>query len=227
MKRRATLVRCVLVAAGSCCAAVVAAAEPAVLHQGIAHDALYDVVRCARRGGGGCGRRGAGEQRRGRELAAPAAGGATALALLGLPAPTRRLAVAGRDRAGRRRNGWRKVESGTEQRLLAVAITTSGLAVAVGGLVPCCSARPRRSWKPSPLDWPALVEDFAEPHLYDVAVAEDGAITLVGEFEMVMRSPDGGATGPACTRAMCLAVRTAYRALGRGIRGRAGRTHPA
>ena len=42
--------------------------------------------------------------------------------------------------------------------------------------------------------WPALVGDFAEPHLYDVAVAEDGAITLVGELEMVMRSPVGGAT---------------------------------
>lgn len=197
MKRGAALLRCALVVAGPCCATVVPAAEPELLHQGIAHDALYDVCFDAR-GGVAVGAAGmvlasgdAGESWQ------PQAQEATSLALLGVACADERRVAVGQTGIvliddGK---GWRKVESGTGQRLLAVAMNRSGLAVAVGGFGAVLLSRDRgESWEPVAFDWQTLVEDFAEPHLYDVAVAEDGTITLVGEFELVMRSPDGGAS---------------------------------
>lgn len=198
MPRRRGLARgCATLLLATLCGAAAGAAEPAVLHQGIAHDALYDVCFDAR---GAVAVGAAGVVLASRDAGAswqPQPQEATALALLGVACTDqRRLAVG---QAGivlvDDGNGWRKVESGTEQRLLAVAMNDTGLAVAVGGFGAVMLSRDRgESWEPVAFDWPALVEDFAEPHLYDVAVAEDGAITLVGEFEMVMRSPDGGAT---------------------------------
>lgn len=179
------------------CSAAVLAAEPDVLHQGIAHDALYDVCFDAR---GGVAVGAAGVVLTSSDAGAswqPQPQEATPLALLGVACgDERRLAVGQTGIVliddGK---GWRRVESGTGQRLLAVAMNGSGLAVAVGGFGAVMLSRDRgESWEPVAFDWPALVEDFAEPHLYDVAVAEDGTITLVGEFEIVMRSPDGGAS---------------------------------
>lgn len=173
------------------------AAEPAVLHEGIAHDALYDLCFDAR-GGIAVGAGGV-------VLASDGSGGAwqpqeqglTGLALLGVSCgDARRIAVGQMGTVLVEEGGaWRKVESGTEQRLLAVAQNSSGLVVAVGGFGAVLLSRDRgESWEPLAFDWQTIVEDIAEPHLYDVGVAEDGTITMVGEFELVMRSTDAGAS---------------------------------
>jgi photosystem II stability/assembly factor-like uncharacterized protein len=42
------------------------------------------------------------------------------------------------------------------------------------------------------MDWPAMTNDFFEPHLYDVHVSESGIVTVVGEFELIIQSLDQG-----------------------------------
>jgi len=178
------------------CAAL--AAEPELLlHQGIAHDALYDACFDAR-GGIAVGAAGVVLASDGEGLSwRPQPQPATSLALLGVACGEgRRLAVGQSgtvliDDGG----GWRAVDSGSEQRLLAVAIDASGLAAAVGGFGTVLLSHDHgETWQPVSFDWPALVEDFAEPHLYDVAITPGGTITVVGEFEIVMRSTDAGAS---------------------------------
>ncbi len=124
MRRRRALARCARAAGGAVLRRRLAAAEPAVLHQGIAHDALYDVCFDAR---GAVAVGAAGVVLASSDAGAswqPQAQEATSLALLGVAcADERRLAVGQTGIVliddGK---GWRKVESGTEQRLLAVAM---------------------------------------------------------------------------------------------------------
>jgi photosystem II stability/assembly factor-like uncharacterized protein len=162
------------------------------------HDALYDV--CFNAGGGTA----VGVAGLILESDAAATGwkpreGAslTPLSLLGVACGARRRIAVGQlgtvllDEGG----GWHAVDSGSEQRLLAVALNAAGLAIAVGGFGTVLrSTDGGASWEALAFDWPAIVEDFAEPHLYDVTVAEDGTITIVGEFELVLRSVDRGAS---------------------------------
>ena len=42
------------------------------------------------------------------------------------------------------------------------------------------------------MDWPAMTNDFFEPHLYDVHVSDSGIVTVVGEFELIIQSLDQG-----------------------------------
>ncbi len=187
-----------VLALAACAAGALAAPDaPQLRHRGIAHDALYDVCFDAR-GGVAVGAAGV--------VLASADGGAswqpqpqaaTPLALLGIACePARRLAVGQSgailvDDGG----GWRRVESGSTQRLLAVDANDAGIAVAVGGFGTVLLSRDHgEHWEALAFDWQPIVEDFAEPHLYDVHVAPDGAITLVGEFELVLRSGDAGAS---------------------------------
>jgi photosystem II stability/assembly factor-like uncharacterized protein len=179
-------------------APALSASGPEVLRQGIAHDALYDVCFDAR-GGVAVGVAG-------QVLESDLTGGTwtlragaplTPLSLLGVACGAGRRIAVGQvgtvllDDGG----GWRAVESGSEQRLLAVALNDAGLAIAVGGFGTVLRSRDGgESWEPLVFDWPAMVEDFAEPHLYDVALAEDGSVTVVGEFELVLRSTDRGDT---------------------------------
>jgi photosystem II stability/assembly factor-like uncharacterized protein len=39
-----------------------------------------------------------------------------------------------------------------------------------------------------------LLNDFVEPHIYDVHVSPEGKVTIVGEFGLVLHSVDGGET---------------------------------
>lgn len=177
------------------CVRAAFAGEPVILHQGIAHDALYDVCFDTR-GGVAVGAAGvilesdvdgAGWT--------PAAAQPTRLALLGVACGEGRRITVGQlgelfiDDG----SGWRAVATGTEQRLLAVAMNQSGLVVAVGGFGSVLVSRDAgEHWEAPVFDWPAIVDDFADPHLYDVEVSASGVITLVGEFGIVMRSADGG-----------------------------------
>ena len=173
------------------------AGEPITLvHQGIAHDALYDVCFDAR-GGVAVGAAGVILESDVNGTDWTAAAGPTALALLGVACGDERRIAVGQlgqlfiDDGG----GWRAVATGTEQRLLAAAINGSGLAVVVGGFgTVLVSHDAAETWAAPVFDWPAIVEDFADPHLYDVDVSESGVITLVGEFGIVMRSEDAGET---------------------------------
>ena len=89
---------------------------------------------------------------------------------------------------------WQLVsDTGTDQRLMSVNANSEGLAVAVGGFGTVMRSRDAgASWETISIDWEAILNDFIEPHIYDVAVFEDNSIMLVGEFELILLSVDGG-----------------------------------
>jgi photosystem II stability/assembly factor-like uncharacterized protein len=89
---------------------------------------------------------------------------------------------------------YQAVSSGTDERLLGVSdVSSDGLAFAVGGFGTVLrSTDGGLNWQSLTLDWPKLTNDFFEPHLYDVHVADTGIVTIVGEFEMVIQSADQG-----------------------------------
>jgi photosystem II stability/assembly factor-like uncharacterized protein len=94
-----------------------------------------------------------------------------------------------------RRNGdgFRQMDSGSDQRLLAVASNAEGLAFAVGGFGTVLrSTDGGDSWEPLSFDWEAILNDFLEPHFYAVQITGDGTVTMAGEFGLVMRSTDNG-----------------------------------
>ncbi|MGB0955775.1 MAG: WD40/YVTN/BNR-like repeat-containing protein [Panacagrimonas sp.] len=89
---------------------------------------------------------------------------------------------------------WRKVDSGTDQRLLSVSANNKGLAFAVGAFGTVIrSTDGGQSWTPVQIDWTQwMTQAVVEPHMYDARVGEDGQVLLVGEFGTVIRSTDGG-----------------------------------
>jgi photosystem II stability/assembly factor-like uncharacterized protein len=94
-----------------------------------------------------------------------------------------------------RRDGdsFEQVESGSDQRLLAVASNQDGLAVAVGGFGTVLrSTDGGDSWEPLSFDWEAILNDFLEPHIYAVQIGDDGVVTMAGEFGLILRSSDSG-----------------------------------
>jgi photosystem II stability/assembly factor-like uncharacterized protein len=94
---------------------------------------------------------------------------------------------------------WKKYDSGLEHRLLAVSVNSAGLAFAAGefGTV-IKSADGGHSWTPVAPDWAAMADKdtfgTGEPTIYAVHVSEAGEVTIAGEFGVVMRSPDAGAS---------------------------------
>jgi photosystem II stability/assembly factor-like uncharacterized protein len=89
-------------------------------------------------------------------------------------------------------SNWRAAESGSSERLMAVGLNANGLAYAVGAFGTVLhSADGGNSWDAVELDWSALSPTGAEPHLYDVHVSDDGAVTLVGEFGLILRGRHG------------------------------------
>lgn len=89
---------------------------------------------------------------------------------------------------------WQVSAPATKARILAVAVNSGGVAYAVGGFGTLLKSGDwGKTWQALMPDWKAFSSDGAEPHLYDVHVADDGEVTVVGEFEMVLRSRNGGA----------------------------------
>ena len=94
---------------------------------------------------------------------------------------------------------YRRVDSGSTERLLSVALDeVSGRAVAVGGFgTVLISSDAGETWNPVLLDWESLNEEGLEAHLYDVEIMPDGEIFVIGEFGLVLSSTDGGSTWQA------------------------------
>ena len=89
--------------------------------------------------------------------------------------------------------GWRAVESGTEERLMAVDMNAAGLAIAVGSFdLILLSHDSGETWEESPLQLAPHVEGHYDPHLFDVQVNPDGSALIVGEFGLILRTADGG-----------------------------------
>jgi len=88
---------------------------------------------------------------------------------------------------------WKPAASVTKARLVSVSVNGRGEAYAVGAFGTILkSADWGNTWKPVPMDWSHVTADGAEPHLYGVHLGDDGVVTLVGEFELILRSLDGG-----------------------------------
>lgn len=94
---------------------------------------------------------------------------------------------------------WVKVDLGAASRLFSVSVNTGGLAVAVGefGAV-YKSADGGRTWASAAPDWSALAvansSGTSEPNMYSAHVSESGAITIAGEYGVILRSTNAGAS---------------------------------
>ena len=88
---------------------------------------------------------------------------------------------------------WSKVDSGSDQRLLAVSVNEAGLAASVGSFgAILLSENGGQSWQPIKIDWTRYLEEPVDPHLYDVVVSDSGVITVAGEYGLILRSADRG-----------------------------------
>ncbi|WP_421881023.1 photosystem II stability/assembly factor-like protein [Methylibium sp.] len=185
----------VLLASGSVSMAAPPSGGAKLIRQGTAHDALYDVAFEGERGiaVGAFGR-----------VLVTTDGGTTwqvqrfplkHLALMAVAMREGRCIAVGQTgivfTAADCRN-WELVLPLTKARLLAVAVNRQGVAYAVGAFGTILKSSDwGQSWAVQTVDWSTITEDGAEPHLYDIHVADDGTVTAVGEFELVMRSSDG------------------------------------
>lgn len=167
-----------------------------LLYQGIPHDAFYDICFS--------GSYGIAVGVAGALLESHDAGSSwqslvesfTSNALLGVSCDGKLPVVVGQSGEIFIKDGiaWGKSEAGTTERLLSVDMNNSGLAFAVGGFGTVLqSSDAGRSWKPVRFDWETMLNDFVEPHIYDVVVTDEGEVTLVGEFELILHSMDAGA----------------------------------
>lgn len=91
---------------------------------------------------------------------------------------------------------WKKIDPGTQSRFLSVSVNTSGQAVAGGefGLL-LGSADGGNTWASIAPNWADYadpnVPGTAEPTVYAVSISEAGAITVAGEFGMILRRDAG------------------------------------
>ncbi len=177
---------------------VAIAAEFDIVRTGLPHDALYDIAFDGRHGlaVGAYGVVLASED--GGETWRPLESGVED-ALLGATTAgcSADLIVGQQGLILRREDGgaWRRVDSGSAERLFAVACDDEGLAFAVGGFgTVLMSTDTGRSWSQVVFDWQQLTGDVYEPHLYAVAISAEGEVLIGGEFALILGSDDHGAT---------------------------------
>lgn len=90
---------------------------------------------------------------------------------------------------------WLPVSSTTQERILSVEMTSTGKAVAVGGLgILLISDDFGETWRDAKLDWETMHPDGIEAHLYGISFMSDRHIIVSGEFGLILDSQDGGET---------------------------------
>ncbi len=95
---------------------------------------------------------------------------------------------------------WQTLETFTPERLMNVDANRNGLAVAVGAFGSVFVSRDGgKQWSNAAPDWMAVADSEegitqTGPNLYGVSVEDDGRITIAGEWGLVLRSTDAGAT---------------------------------
>ena len=88
---------------------------------------------------------------------------------------------------------WQQVDSPRAERLFAVAQGELGQAVATGAFGTVLYSKDGgRSWQQADNDWPALIGQDYQPHVYNVSFDARGRVFIVGEFGLIARSDDGG-----------------------------------
>jgi photosystem II stability/assembly factor-like uncharacterized protein len=89
---------------------------------------------------------------------------------------------------------WTLVQLSKDIRILDLALQSNGTAYAVGGFGTLLKSTDwGKSWQPLSMDWSLTNDDGDQPHLYRVHVADNGEVTVAGEYELIMVSDDGGA----------------------------------
>lgn len=94
---------------------------------------------------------------------------------------------------------WSKIDTDSKSRMYSVGLSPSGMAVAVGefGTVRK-SADGGRTWTSIAPDWSAFADPESpgtgEPSLFSVQVSDTDQITIAGEFGVMLRSTDAGAS---------------------------------
>ena len=90
-------------------------------------------------------------------------------------------------------DGWQEVDAPTRDRLFAVAQGEMGRAVATGAFGTVLYSKDGgASWTQAEIDWPALIGQDYQPHVYNVSFDARGRVFIVGEFGLIARSDDGG-----------------------------------
>ena len=169
---------------------------PVVRHQGTSHDALFDIVFDGARGLAVGSRGVVMETTDGGRSWTHSVRPDTELALLGVATNGSRRYIVGQSGKIFRSTtqGWTLLDSGTEERLFAVALGPGGTVVVAGAFGSILiSHDDGENWSPVTLDWTAILGDFLEPHFYAVHVT-GSTITVGGEFGLVLRSNDRGET---------------------------------
>jgi photosystem II stability/assembly factor-like uncharacterized protein len=118
----------------------------------------------------------------------------TRLALLGVALKGEHAIAVGQQGYALKREGteWKKVETGTQERLLSVSVNAGGMAVAGGAFgTVLASSDGGSTWTSIKPDWSPYAEAGTEPHVYATHIDEAGTITIAGEFELILRRAAG------------------------------------
>lgn len=169
--------------------------EYEVRHQGILHDALYDVCFA--------GGKGVAVGAHGQLLTSMDEGVTweaeesqfSKAALLGIDCQGPSTVVVGQEGLIflNQDEKWLPVDSSTDQRLFSVSIDDSGFGLAVGGFGTVIRTLDYgNSWQTLSIDWETILNDFVEPHIYDIHIDNAGVVSIIGEFELIMQSYDQG-----------------------------------
>jgi photosystem II stability/assembly factor-like uncharacterized protein len=90
------------------------------------------------------------------------------------------------------RGVWHHVQSGTTERLFAVALNAQGSGIAVGAFGTALATTDwGATWRAIAPDWGGYTKDGEQPHLYDANIDDAGIMTMAGEFGFILRSIDG------------------------------------
>lgn len=125
------------------------------------------------------------------------------LAVLGVTVERERAAAVGQqglmmvaDKGG----DWRVIEPVTTERLMNIDGNDNGLMVAVGAFGSVFASQDGgESWRNAAPDWMAVADSEegitqTGPNLYGVSVEDSGRITISGEWGLILRSADAGAS---------------------------------